>query len=105
MALKTLGTNGTTTLNALVAGTDLTPADIAQVRANIKNDLLNSLSTPGSPVIWPGAFEFENGLLYIPRRGVLKVESGDYVAYDAFGWPILVSKYSIAYGSTSWTHS
>ena len=105
MALKTLGTNATTTLHALVAGVDLTPADIAQVRANIKDDYLNSLSTPGAPVIWPGGFEMNAGELYVPRRGVLKVLPGDYVAYDAFGWPILVSSFSIAYGSTSWTHS
>jgi len=98
MALKTLGTNATTTLHALTfqrAG--LLTADVATFRASIKNDLVN-----GNP-IWPGGFE--DGLLYIPNRGVLQIQPGDYIAYDATGWPILVSANAIASGSTSWTHS
>lgn len=97
MALKTLGTNATTSLHALVSNLDQTVADIAQFRENVKSDL--------EPYpVWPGAFEM-NGLLYIPRRGVLQVLPGDYVAYDAAGWPILLSANAIASGSTSWTHS
>lgn len=98
MALKTLGTNATTTLHAFVMGTNTSAADYASIALNIKNDKVN-----GNP-IYPGAFA-QKGLLYIPNRGVLKVEKGDYVAYDASGWPILVSANAIAFGSTSWTHS
>lgn len=97
MALKTLGTSATNTLRALVAGTNLSPADIATLRANIKNDLVN-----GAP-IWPGAFEFNSGVLTVPNRGVLKVLPGDYVAYDPNGWPILISAGAIA--GSGWTHS
>jgi hypothetical protein len=101
MALKTLGTGATTSLRALVMNSNLSVADAATLRANIKDDLTN-----GNP-IWPGGFEMQggSGLLYVPNRGVLKVLPGDYVAYDADGWPILVSKAAIAFGSTSWSHS
>jgi hypothetical protein len=98
MALKTLGTNATTTLSAFVMDTNTSAADYAQVAAHILNDKIN-----GFP-IYPGAFA-KHGLLYIPNRGVLHCEKGDYVAYDASGWPILLSANAIASGSTSWTHS
>ena len=98
MALKTLGTNATTTLSAFVIDTNVSAADYAQVAIHILNDKIN-----GNP-IYPGAFA-RKGLLYIPNRGVLRCESGDYVAYDATGWPILLSANAIASGSTSWTHS
>ena len=100
MALKTLGTSATTTLNAFVSGSDLSPADVAQICANIKDDL-----AAAHPVV-PGAFEFAlggNSVLYIPNRGVLKVLPGDYVAYDPNGWPILVAANSIA--GSGWSHS
>ena len=98
MALKTLGTNGTTTLNAIIRHSNLfTTADAAQLRAAILNDLVN-----GNP-IWPDAYR--EGLLFVPNRGVLQVLDGDYVAYDATGWPILVSAAAIASNSTSWAHS
>lgn len=100
MALKTLGTTTTSNMSAFVQGTNLLPADVATIRIGIKNDLVNTHPT------WPGAFEFNiggDGLLYIPNRGVLNVLPGDYIGLDANGWPILVSKYSIATGG--WTHS
>ena|SRR5271170_5193491 len=102
MALKTLGTNATTSLNAMIQGnaTLFTVADMATIRANIKNDQINT--TP----IWPNGFDDgfnKYGRLYVPNRGVLAVFPGDYVAYDANGWPILVSAFSIATGG--WTHS
>lgn len=98
MALKTLGTNATTTLHALLfqrAG--IAAADAATFKENVLNDQVN-----GNP-IYPGAFEM--GVLYVPNRGQLIIMPGDYVAYDATGWPILVSANAIASGSTSWTHS
>jgi hypothetical protein len=103
MSTKTLGTNATTTLSAIVYANDgagLLPADIATISNSIKDDLTNKHPT------WPGAFT-RAGLLYIPNRGVLQVRPGDYVAVDATGWPILVSANAIASSSpaTSWTHS
>jgi len=100
MALKTLGTNATSSLSALVFGSNVTPADIATLTANIKDDI--NVAHP----IWPGALlgMAGKGTLYIPNRGVLTVQAGDYIAVDATtGWPILVSAYSIASGP--WTHS
>jgi hypothetical protein len=99
MTLKTAGTATTSTLAALVQGSNFSAVDAALLRANIKYDGVN-----GS-VVLPGAYEFQggNGLLYVPRRGVLQVFPGDYVCYDAQGWPILVSANSIA--GTGWSHS
>ena len=99
MALKTLGTATTSSLNALVMNSDLAIADGAQLRQNIKYDGVQNNQ------VLPGGFQFQGGqgLLYVPRRGVLQVLPGDYVGYDAQGWPILVSAYSIA--GTGWSHS
>ena len=102
MALKTLGSNANNSLSAFVQNnaTLFTAADMATMRANIKNDQIN-----GQP-IWPNGFDdgFNNyGRLYIPNRGVLIVFPGDYVGYDSTGWPILVSAKAIASGP--WTHS
>lgn len=96
MATVTLGTNATTTLTALAFGAAKLPADFATIAAAIKDD--QNVSHP----IVPGAFS-QNGLLFVPNRGILKVLPGDYVGVDDEGWPILVSAYSIANGN--WTHS
>lgn len=124
MALHTLGTAGTTTLSAFfmpaatqiggvaesVTAPNSSPADIASMRAHIWNDQLSpSLSTTAQQLVYPGGFEFAGGqaLLHVPNRGVLKVLPGDVVAYDANGWPILVSYAAISgkFASTSWSHS
>lgn len=100
MTLRTLGTNATNTLSAIIRHANpmtFTTADAAQIRANILNDQVN-----GNP-IWPDAYR--EGQLFVPNRGVLKVLDGDWIAYDASGWPILISANAIAFGSTSWTHS
>lgn len=96
MALKTLGTAANNTLAALVAlDGSFSQADIATVRANIKNDVVN-----GNP-IWPDAYR--SGVLFIPNRGFLMVRAGDYIAYDSTGWPILLS--ATAAASAAWVHS
>ncbi len=87
MALNTFGSNATSTLSAMQwkpIGSSANIANIAAIAANIKDDL-----NPASP-IWPGAFA-QNGILYIPNRGVLKLRPGDWVAYGSTGWPILVN--------------
>jgi hypothetical protein len=109
MALKTLGTAATNTLHALVQNSNLAVADAATLRANIKYDgvYVNHVWTAiQANAVYPGAYEFQGGqgLLYVPRRGVLKVLEGDYVGYDANGWPILVSGWSIN-AANSWSHS
>lgn len=96
MATKTLGTNATTSLTALVEGSGNSAADVASIALAIKDDRIN-----GNP-IWPGAYSL-NGRLYIPNRGSILILPGDYVGVDNVGWPILVSANSIANGA--WTHS
>ena len=102
MSLSTVGTNATNTLKAFIQNSSVhTTTDLALVRANILNDIIN-----GNP-IWPNGYDRafqQRGVLYVPNRGLLAVFPGDYVAYDATGWPILISKNAIASGSSSWTH-
>lgn len=101
MSTKTLGTSATTSLNPALQflpgyGSGMSAADIASMALAIKNDLVN-----GNPV-FPQAFS-ANGLLYVPNRGILQMLPGDWVGVDSQGWPILVSKNSIA--NAAWTHS
>lgn len=95
MALLTFGTNSNSILNTLAWNPASAPADVAQIAANIKDDL-----NPAHPIS-PGAFA-KNGYLYVPNRGRLLLLPGDYVAYGSTGWPILVSAAAVA---ADWTHS
>lgn len=101
MATKTLGTTANNSLSPAIQflpgyGSGVSAADMASMALAIKDDLTN-----GNPVV-NGAFSF-NGQLFIPNRGVLKVLAGDWVGIDSQGWPILVSKNSIA--NAAWTHT
>lgn len=101
MATKTLGTSATNSLNPALQflpgyGSGMSAADIASMTNHIKDDL--NVSHP----LMPQAFS-ANGLLYVPNRGILKMLPGDWVGVDSQGWPILVSKNSIA--NAAWTHS
>lgn len=99
MATKTLGTSLTTSLTALSYlagyGSGMAAADQAAIQNAIKDDLSN-----GHPIIGGG---FQGGSLIIPNRGILQVLPGDWVGVDSQGWPILVSKNSIA--NAAWTHT
>jgi|SRR5262249_51092930 len=95
-----LGTMGSTTTTGLQSVNGWTYSTVAQDVGSLAN-LIKDDANPAHPIL-PGAFE-QNGLLIIPRRGILKVLPGDYVGVDANGWPILVSANSIAAGG--WTHS
>ena len=100
MATQTLGTTAQTSLTAKKFlpgyGSGLSAADIAAINNIIKNDL-NPLAN-----IIGGSFS-AGGQLFVPNRGVLQVLAGDWVGVDSQGWPILVSKNSIA--NAAWTHS
>lgn len=105
MATRTLGTNAANTLTAVAfspAPATLSDADLATINAAILDD--QNVAQPQASLIGTGGF-VRQGLLYVPNRGFLKVLPGDYVGIDASGWPILVSAFAIAYGSTSWAHS
>jgi hypothetical protein len=97
MALVTLGTNATTSLQGarFVGGGSISNVDVGAYNNLAKDDII--VAHPNPPDI------FMSGILTIPNRGWLKVLPGDYIAIDANGWPILVSAYSIATGG--WTHT
>jgi len=99
MATKTLGTTVQTSLTALSYlpgyGSGMATADQAAIQNAIKDDLGNAHN------LLPGAFQ--GGQLFIPNRGILQVLPGDWVGVDSQGWPILVSKNSIA--NAAWTHT
>ena len=96
MAVGTLGTNANNTLVSLIESSASVAADVANISNRIKDDI-----NPAHPVM-PSAY-IQNGLLYVPNRGILTVLPGDYVGVDSQGWPILVSANSIANGP--WTHT
>jgi hypothetical protein len=96
MATGTLGTSATNSLTSLIFSGAMNTTDLAAIAQGIKDDL--NATHP----IWPGAYA-QNGLLYVPSRGVLRVFAGDYVGIDSQGWPVLVSANSIA--NASWTHT
>jgi hypothetical protein len=88
MALATFGSNAQTTLSALLWKSSSPIADIASICNGIKNDL----NTPDG---CKGAFA-NNGILYVPNRGVLKLRPGDWVALTSTGFPILLSAAAVA---------
>ena len=95
MATSTFGTNANNSLTALINSGSMSPADLATIQQAIKDDL--NVAHP----IYPGAYSSIDQL-FIPNRGVLRVQPGDWVAVDSTGWPILVSANAIANGP--WTH-
>lgn len=89
MATKTLGTLTTSALTGVqwpggVGANSLADADVATIANSIIND-------GDYPMLEPGAFS-RIGLLYIPRRGILKMLDGDWAAVDASGFPYLVPR-------------
>lgn len=102
MATRTLGTTANNSLTAVAFAKSLLPADVATINAGIKDD---RIKVAGSHPIYSGDSFSLSGQLYIPNRGVLQVQPGDYIGIDNNGWPILISADSIAFGSTLWVHS
>jgi hypothetical protein len=97
MATSTLGTNLTSSLTALNWNPMSAVADIATIAEALQGQNAFGRHVP--------QFFASNGRLQFPgRRGFILLQTGDYIAVDANGWPIVVSNQSIASGSTSWTH-
>ena len=98
MATRTLGTNATNSLTAVLfsQGQNLSDADLAAIQGSIKDD--QNVAHP----VTTGGF-VRNGLLFVPNRGVLKVLPNDFVGVDSRGWPILLSADTIANGP--WSHT
>jgi hypothetical protein len=112
--MATLGTTTTTKLTAYTYSQSpnvLSYTNMATLKTGIKDDL-NPASFAASQTggnytgsLSPNIFFDFNGLLMIPRRGLVKVFPGDVVAFDTqSGWPILVSAEAIAVGSSSWNY-
>ena len=97
MATGTMGTSATTGLVSIIWNPMTPVADLAAIAANIKGQ-------GGVRPISPGALSASGRLHFPGRRGFLLLNPGDYIGYDNWGWPIVVSSQSIANGS-SWTHS
>lgn len=98
MATKTLGTNATNTLLALsYAPGVMAPADVATISQAIK-----SQDSIGRNI--PEAFS-NDGILHLPsKKGIIRLDPGDWVGIDpATGWPLVISAYAIANGA--FTHS
>lgn len=120
MALRTIGTNATTSLHAFVVGfNDTIAADLATLNANIMADPPGHTASAWSPVASTGLINqaltgttrflmgqayIKNGVLIVPNRGQLVLRNGDFVCYDSTtGWPIVISGDAAANGP--YTHS
>lgn len=75
MALLTAGTSTTTVLRALVWNTNLNAADLAALNALAQTEQVTAPAYPPTPV-------FQNGMLYYPARGALRLFPGDVIAAD-----------------------
>ena len=98
MATVNGGTNADNSLTGLQwEPGGLADADIATIASYICDDILGTFST-----VWQGAFS-RAGLLYVPNRGVLKMQPGDWVLCDTnSNWPILISANVAQRAGTPW---
>jgi hypothetical protein len=101
MSTRTLNSATSKVLKAIQRPSSTVPsghyyaADIAAINAAITADY--------NPALPPTQWLEQAGLLVIPGRGVLKVLTGDVIAVDHFGWPILVCNASITDSASTWT--
>ena len=105
MATKTLGTTTQTALTALQFGIGSPQADIAAIAELIQTQpqSVNDAIVGTYQTIVNEAWS-NNGLLYLPNgRGVIQLQTQDWIGVDANGWPIVVSGYSIS--KSGWTHN
>jgi hypothetical protein len=111
MALRTFGTNATSSLSAFVVGiNDQTAADLATLNIGIKRDppgwnqnvaVATTGLAAGPGTVRPAVNQayIKKGTLYIPNRGTILLKDGDFVCFDATtGWPIVVSGDAAANG-------
>lgn len=114
MALKTGGTNTSTSLSGFVVGTnDVITADVATMLTQLFGDppgwsFWNNVTTAGVPSsVGTNRPRFnqaycQTGLLFVPNRGTLQCKPGDVICWDTTtGWPILLSGDAAANGPWS----
>lgn len=88
-----------TFVTALVSGTAVTLSQAATGSASGRVNFVRNYSGGGFD-----ALDIQNGILYVPGRGALKLRPGDIVAVDPLtGWPILVSANAISITGSLWT--
>ena len=121
MALRTFGSNATTSLQSFVVGfNDLIPADVATMNNAFRDDppafgsgipygpalasgLVNATKT-GTTRKQVNQAYVQTGVLFIPNRGRLQLCTGDFVVWDTTtGWPFVISGDAAANGP--YTHS
>lgn len=103
MALKTFGTNATTSLLAVQFGSNgvLTDSDLAAFNAEIQPNY-GSTSNPNNGKL--GTYIGREGQLWVPQRGWIKVFGNDWLVVDATtGFPFLLSSNAVASGP--YTHT
>jgi len=115
MATATGGTAAATSLTALQFAGALAPADIGSINNAIWDDWVNTypnnptaaLNTiPAFAKVVPSGQFAQTGLLFIPNRGVLRCQPGDWVMVDPVsGWPVLVSRTAMGVGGSVWSHT
>lgn len=118
MALRTFGTNLTTSLSAFVVGfNDTISADVATLITQLRGDppgygSWNNVQSSG--LVQQGATSpntigtnrprlnqayVRNGELFIPNRGRLVLKNGDFIVWDTTtGWPAVFSGDAAANG-------
>jgi hypothetical protein len=95
MALRTLGTNATTSLGGFLVGTDdFVPATVALIN-QIKTEIpmVNQALLTGIPRNLINGGYTQQGVLVLPgNRGVITCKVGDFIGLDPVtGWPIVLS--------------
>lgn len=83
MALLTFGTNGTNTLSAFQWNNDNAVANTALIN--------NSIKTQGTVQRNEPAAFTNNGFLFVPNRGIIKLLPGDWIAIGSTGMPFVMS--------------
>lgn len=116
MALRTIGTNATSSLSGFVVGfNDTIPADVATLLTQMRGDppgfrgpqaeVANSGLVSGQGAVRVrGTWYVQQGNLIIPNRGQLQLRPGDFICWDTTtGWPFVLSGDAAANGP--YTHS
>jgi hypothetical protein len=104
VALRTIGTNASTSLSGFVVGfNDTIAGDVATLITQLRGDPpgWNAWNTPATTGLVTGLGTnrprlnqayVQTGRLIIPNRGELQLKPGDFVAWDTTtGWPIVIS--------------
>lgn len=106
MALLTIGTNATTSLQALIwQPSGMSATDLATLMALIRD--------PQSAQSYNASAKniksiLQDGILYVPGGRTYQgfiLKPGDYIAVDSLGWPIVIPGYDVASVSpaSSWS--